>query len=53
MLKLIQKFSQFLAMTKRSGLEEFITEHNPKNNCEVEQLTREYESLSDIWTRGL
>ena len=53
MFKIIEKVAQVFENKRTSGLEQYITEHNPQTNADVEQLTREYEAQPEIWARGL
>jgi hypothetical protein len=53
MLKFIEQIANVFETKRTSGLEQYINDHNPQSNTEVEQLTREYEAQPEIWARGL
>lgn len=53
MFKIIEKVAQVFETTRKSRLEQYIINHNPQTNAEVEQLTREFEAQPEIWARGL
>jgi hypothetical protein len=53
MSKILEKIAEWLEPKQTSELEQFINSKNPTNAAEVEQLTREYETTSDYWGRGL
>ena len=53
MFKIIKQVAQVFETKRTSGLEQYITDHNPQTNADVEQLAREYEAQPEIWARGL
>jgi len=53
MSNILEKIAEWLQPNQTSGLEQFINSKHPANAIEVEQLTREYESNSEYWGRGL
>lgn len=51
MSKLLQKLKKFFNHSQMSGLEAYITSHNPTNAAEVDRLQREYTHKQHNWSR--
>jgi hypothetical protein len=53
MTKLLQGLKKFFKQSQMSGLEAYITSHNPTNAADVDRLQREYTQKQFAWGRGL
>jgi hypothetical protein len=52
MTKLLEKLKKFFKQSQMSGLEAYITSHNPQNAADVDRLSKEY-TQQFVWGRGL
>jgi hypothetical protein len=52
MSKIIQGLKKFFSQSQMSGLEAYITSHNPVNAADVDRLSQEY-TQKFVWGRGL